>query len=106
MDVPCACLFKKKIENVQESVKYWGVCKFVFADLYERMSRNGFYIFYIAPWWIQTHLNLQCWELKMVYLQSLQQSEVLKGSPLHDADLIVLQMSVAVDTERRRETCY
>ena len=48
------------------------------------------------------HLNLQRWELQMVYLQSLQQSEVLKGSPLNDADLIVLQMTVVSDTEMKR----
>lgn len=50
------------------------------------------------------HLNLQCWGVKTVHLQSLQQSEVLKGSPLHDADLIVLQMTVGADTERQGET--
>lgn len=38
--------------------------------------------------------------VKTVYLQSLQEAEVLKGSPLHDADLIVLQMTVAADRER------
>lgn len=42
--------------------------------------------------------------VKTVYLQSLQEAEVLKGSPLHDADLIVLQMTVAADRERERET--
>lgn len=41
--------------------------------------------------------------VKTVYLQSLQEAEVLKGSPLHDADLIVLQMTVAADRERERD---
>lgn len=40
-------------------------------------------------------------EVKTGYLQSLQETEVLKGSPLHDADLIVLQMTVAADRERK-----
>lgn len=40
-------------------------------------------------------------EVKTGYLQSLQEAEVLKGSPLHDADLIVLQMTVAADRERK-----
>lgn len=41
-------------------------------------------------------------EVKMAYLQSFQQAEVLKGSPLDNADLIVLQMTVAVDRETKR----
>lgn len=44
---------------------------------------------------------MQRCEVRTGYLQSLQEAEVLKGSPLHDADLIVLQMTVAADRERK-----
>lgn len=50
-DVPTVRLFKNKLENVQGPVKRWGVCKFVFADLYECMSGSVFYMRYIALWW-------------------------------------------------------
>lgn len=42
----------KKIENWQKSVKYRGVCKFGFADLYECMSGNVLYMRNIPLRWI------------------------------------------------------
>lgn len=39
----------------------------------------------------------------MLYLQSLQQSEVLEGSSLYNTDLVVLQMTIAADIKRQRE---
>lgn len=39
----------------------------------------------------------------MLYLQSFQQPEVLKGSSLHDADLVVLQMTAAMHIQTQRK---
>lgn len=38
-----------------------------------------------------------------MYLQSFQQSEVLKSSSLDNSDLVVLQMTVAMDIETQRK---
>lgn len=38
-----------------------------------------------------------------MYLQSFQQSEVLKGSSLDNSDLVVLQMTIAMDIETQRK---
>lgn len=40
----------------------------------------------------------------MLYSQSFQQPEVLKGSSLHDADLVVLQMTAAMHIRTQRKT--
>lgn len=36
-----------------------------------------------------------------MYLQSLQQSEVLEGSSLYNADLVVLQVTAVTDVKRK-----
>lgn len=56
-DLPCACLLEKR-ENVLESVKYWGVCEFIFADLHECISGNVFILHYnIALYCTVVNLN-------------------------------------------------
>lgn len=43
-----------------------------------------------------------------MYLQSFQQSEVLKGSSLDNSDLVVLQMTIAmyIETQRKQQQLY